>query len=138
MTLNTSNLLIVPETTLSSTSVKIGIDLVYVDDLRDFVEDPVDILLTKREWLNIANSGNLIQRLAGRFSAKEAIVKALGRGIDEIELIDIEIDNDSFGRPLVTLKNSAFRCWQQMHFSQLDISISHHKNYAISVAIAMK
>lgn len=127
-----------PETTLSSTSVKIGIDLVHIEDFHDFVEDPVDILLTKQEWLNIANSGNPIQKLAGRFSAKEAILKALGRGIDEIELIDIEINNDSFGRPLVTLKNSAFRCWEQMHFSQLDISISHHENYVIGVAIAMK
>ena len=122
---------------LSATKIRTGIDFVYTEDLRD-LDSPVDIVLTEAEWQYIANLPDRLQRIAGRFACKEAILKVLGHGIDEIELVDIEILNDSFGKPIVYLQNSALHYWRQIGFSELDVSISHHKDYAVGMAVAIK
>lgn len=73
------------------------------------------------------------ERLAGRFAAKEAISKALGTGFNEnLSWQDIEIVNDSFGKPLVKLSKKA-----NIYFNspQILLSISHCKDYAIAFAI---
>ncbi len=123
---------------ISGTQIRTGIDLVYNEDIRDFVDSPIGILLTQNEWKSMEGFPNLLQRLAGRFACKEAIMKVLGRGIDEIELVDIEILNDNFGKPMVGLQGSALHYWKQIGFSELEISISHHKDYAVGMAVAMK
>lgn len=123
---------------LSATQIKTGIDFVYTEDLQEFVDSPIGIVLTKAEWQNIAELPDRLQRIAGRFAAKEAILKVLGHGIDEVELVDIEILNDSFGKPIVYLQNSALHYWRQIGFSQLDVSITHHKDYAVGMAVAIK
>lgn len=123
---------------LYATQIRTGIDFVYTEDIHEFVDSPIDIILTESEWQNIADLPDRLQRIAGRFAAKEAILKVLGRGIDEVELVDIEILNDSFGKPIVYLQNSALHYWRQIGFSQLDVSISHHKDYAVGMAVAIK
>lgn len=69
---------------------------------------------------------------AGRFSAKEAISKALGTGVRGFALVDIEIINDELGKPVVNFKNSLK---EEMKNKQVDISISHSKEFATAVAI---
>lgn len=123
---------------LSATQIRTGIDLVYTEDIHEFVDSPIDIILTEAEWQNIAKLPDRLQRIAGRFAGKEAILKVLGHGIDEIELVDIEILNDSFGKPIVYLQNSALHYWRQIGFSELDVSITHHKDYAVGMAVAIK
>lgn len=123
---------------VSATCLRTGIDIVHKDDMRELADRPVGILLTEHEWTDIADLSDYLQRLAGNFACKEAIMKVLGRGIDQIELVDIEILHDSFGKPIVFLQGSALRCWRQIGFSQLEVSISHHKNYAVAIAVAMK
>lgn len=123
---------------LSATQIRTGIDFVYIEDIREFVDSPVDIVLTEAEWRNITELPDRLQRIAGRFACKEAILKVLGHGIDEVELVDIEILNDNCGKPIVYLQNSALHYWRQIGFSELDVSISHHKEYAVGMAVAIK
>jgi len=123
---------------VSATQLRTGIDIVHNDDMRDFADAPIGIILTEQEWKNIVDFPDRIQRLAGRFACKEAIMKVLGHGIDEIELVDIEILNDRFGKPIVFLQDSALHYWRQIEFSELEVSISHHKDYAVGIAVAMK
>jgi holo-[acyl-carrier protein] synthase len=123
---------------VSATHLRTGIDIVYSDDMRELADAPVDILLTEHEWTDIANLPNRLERLAGKFACKEAIMKVLGRGIDRIELVDIEILHDRSGKPIVFLQGSALRYWRQIGFSQLEVSISHHRDYAVGMAVAMK
>lgn len=71
---------------------------------------------------------------AGRFAAKEAVSKALGCGIGEkLSWHDIEIVNNSLGKPCVLLSERA-----KKHFPDVNIelSISHNKTQAIAFAIA--
>jgi len=68
---------------ISATQLRTGIDIVYNDDMQDFADAPIGIVLTEHEWKSIAKFSARIQRLAGRFACKEAIMKAF-RGICSI------------------------------------------------------
>ncbi len=66
---------------------------------------------------------------AARFCAKEAIVKALGTGFREgIGFHDIEITNDSLGKPTARLSG-------RFASHNVQISMSHCKEYATAVAL---
>lgn len=69
---------------------------------------------------------------AGRFSAKEAISKAMGTGVRGFSLIDIEILSDELGKPVVNFKNQLENF---MRNKKIELSISHSKEYATAVAI---
>lgn len=74
---------------------------------------------------------------AGRFAAKEAIVKAFGTGFvgGIVNWLDLEISNDSYGKPFVEITPQL-----NLHFDSpsLLISISHSDQYAIATAIWFK
>jgi phosphopantetheine--protein transferase-like protein len=61
-----------------------GIDLVDVAEMRPWIKDPRDPLIPRcfvqAELDEIGDGANRIERLAGRFAAKEAVLKALGTG----------------------------------------------------------
>lgn len=71
--------------------------------------------------------------LAGRFAAKEAIVKALGTGFSQgLSWLDIEIRNDLQGKPAVFFSLFAKELFGDL---KLHISISHCHQYATAFAI---
>lgn len=71
--------------------------------------------------------------VAGRFVAKEAVVKALGTGFGKaVHWHDIEILNDEWGKPIVKL---SARLSERLNQPQLLVSISHCKEYATAIAI---
>ena len=70
---------------------------------------------------------------AGRFAAKEAIVKALGTGfIRGISWQDIEILPDEKGKPVVKLSPP---CEELFNFPNLLVTISHCRSYATAFAV---
>ncbi len=71
-------------------------------------------------------SANKYERLAARFAAKEAVIKALSN--KTIPLKDIEIVNELTGRPTVKIKGKK---------TGLLISISHCEKYACAVCLAV-
>ena len=82
---------------------------------------------------------NLIQTVATRFAAKEAVSKALGSGFQEgITLKDIEILHDDLGCPHVTLyKNALSRAYlisKNQQFT-MHITLSNEKEYVNAVAV---
>ena len=79
-----------------------------------------------------------VQRLAGRFAAKEAISKVLGTGIRSIRWREMEILPDSLGKPTVTLYGSAARRAELLLLGPIGISITHTDDLAIAFAVALK
>lgn len=70
---------------------------------------------------------------AGRFAAKEALAKALGLGIGSaLSWHDMEISNDSRGRPVVTWSPRIHKQWKQ---TTTHLSISHSRTIAIAYAV---
>ena len=61
-----------------------GIDLVDIAEMRRWIEDPRDPLIPRcfvqEELDEIGDGPDRVERLAGRFAAKEAVLKALGTG----------------------------------------------------------
>ena len=73
--------------------------------------------------------------LAVRFAAKEAVIKALGKTTAGAKLKDVEILADDKGKPQVKLYGEAQNQAKALGLENLAVSLSHSKEYAISVAI---
>ena len=76
-----------------------------------------------------------IEKLAGRWAAKEAVVKALGTGFAGIRYTDIEIRRLPGQAPQVFLDASAKVQTSALGECQWQLSISHDRDYAIATAI---
>jgi len=127
-------------TNQSFIQIKTGIDVVNIKDVQDLADAPMGVWLTEREWqdaLDISNNALRLQRLAGKFACKEAVIKVLESGISQIELVDIEVLHKSSGKPIVFLQGTALPFWQQIAAHHLDVSISHDKDCAVAIAIAI-
>jgi len=115
----------------------IGNDIVEIARIQAVVERHSERFLnrvfTPNEQEYCLNRNHPAPHLAGRFAAKEAIVKALGIGFSQgIGWLDIEIQNDAKGKPNVTFSNSAKELFGDL---KLHISISHCHHYATAFAI---
>ncbi len=77
------------------------------------------------------------QRLAARFAAKEAVMKALGLGWRTMAWREIEILNDPLGKPAVTLHGSARHVAAKQGIVQVHVSLSHTHDLACATAIAV-
>ncbi len=73
--------------------------------------------------------------LAARFAAKEATMKALGRGIWDIPWRDIEVLNDDSGQPYLRLHGRALERARQIGLADCAVSLSHAREYAVAVVI---
>lgn len=92
-------------------------------------------LFTKKEIAYCERYNESSRHYAGRFAAKEAILKALGTGLSpEISWTDIEVLNDERGKPQASLSPRALPL---LEGGALEISISHCEAYATAVAIWM-
>ncbi len=82
---------------------------------------------------------NSSQYFAGRFAAKEAILKALGTGWSQgIAWTDIEIQRLPTGEPLVVLSGKCQEIADKLGITKWLLSISHTNPFAIASAIAIK
>ena len=77
------------------------------------------------------------QHYAGRWAAKEAVLKALGTGWRRgISWRDIEIRNDPSGTPAVLLSGGARDVMEQIGIRRLHVTISHCRCHAVAYVIA--
>jgi holo-[acyl-carrier protein] synthase len=115
----------------------IGNDILEIARLRRVLEThgkrALDRLFTPKERLYCLKQKDPTPHFAGRFSAKEAIVKALGCGIGHLaSWQDIEILNNEKGKPEVFFSPSLNA---KFNHPKILLSISHCKMYATAVAI---
>ncbi len=80
-----------------------------------------------------------MEHFAGRWAAKEAVLKCLGTGWRKgLCWTDMEIKNDPSGRPVVLLCGAAKESAQALHVSDILLSISHCRAYATAHAVAVR
>jgi len=75
------------------------------------------------------------ESLAGRWAAKEAVLKALGVGIGEVPLTDIEIAAEGT-RPVVRLQAAAAELAGTAGLTDWQVTISHDGDYAVAFVVA--
>ena len=77
------------------------------------------------------------QHYAGRWAAKEAVLKALGTGwIRGISWRDVEVRHKPGGAPTVALRGGAREVLERSGIKHMHISISHCRSHAVAYAIA--
>lgn len=81
--------------------------------------------------------GGRAERLATRFAAKEAVLKALGSA-DGVELTEVEIKTGTSGRPELALHGVAREFAEDLRIGPVDVSTSHSGGFAFAVAVAVR
>lgn len=76
-------------------------------------------------------------RLAARFAAKEAVMKALGVGWRTLAWREIEITHDALGRPEVRLHGAARRLAGERGVVTVLVTLAHTHGHAVANAIAL-
>jgi len=115
----------------------IGVDIIEIERLRQAhkrqKEALIDKLFTTIEKQYCKKFKDPIPHFAARFAAKEAIVKAFGLGFGkEISFQDIEVINNTNGKPLVNLSDGIKK---KFNNPKIHLSISHSEAYAIAFCI---
>ncbi|HUX00373.1 MAG: holo-ACP synthase [Phycisphaerae bacterium] len=119
-----------------------GVDLVSVARIRRMLADhgehflewtftPAEVAYARRRKKGFEET------LAGRFAAKEAVMKALGTGWREgVTFPGIEILNEASGRPTVVLHGGAAEKAKAQGVTAWHLSITHTADFAAASAIA--
>jgi holo-[acyl-carrier protein] synthase len=117
-----------------------GTDLAEVDRIRAAVERYGDRFLrrvfTGGEIAYCSRKANKYERLAARFAAKEAGMKALGTGWRRgITWQDFEVVNLPTGRPTLRLHGAAAEIAQRLAVASIQLSLTHTAREALAVVI---
>ena len=117
-----------------------GVDIVSIARIARMHADHghhfLDRCFTPREQAYCLDSRHNAQRLAGRFAAKEAILKVLGTGWrGQIAWTDMEILPDPQGKPVLTLEGESAHIAHALGIAAWHLSISHSDEHAIASAI---
>jgi holo-[acyl-carrier protein] synthase len=120
----------------------IGIDVVEVERIASAIErhgEPfLAKLFTDRERIYCDAQKRPSLHYAARFAAKEAVSKALGTGIGgEAGWLDLEVIRDVSGAPKLLLHGAAADFAKKHGIPEIQISLSHAKDYAAANAIAV-
>jgi holo-[acyl-carrier protein] synthase len=117
----------------------IGVDAVDVDRFRAVLARRPTIvgrLFTPAEIDYANRSADPTARLAVRFAAKEAALKALGVGIGAMAFVDIEVARNSDGAPSLVLHGDAARLAAGKGVSTWHLSMTHTATVAVANAVA--
>ena len=118
--------------------IGIGNDIIEIERIEKAIskESFKNKVYTQRELKNIKKRGDRVETYAGIFSAKEAISKAIGTGVREFSLTDLEVLNDDLGKPYVVVSERLDKIIKSKKENyQIEISISHSKKYATAMAV---
>lgn len=123
--------------------VGVGVDEVDVDRFaRSLARTPTlaGRLFTDGERADAAASrgrGVAAQRLAARFAAKEAVLKALGVGLGACRLRDVEVVRDpASGRPSLALHGAAAALAAERGVGAWHLSLTHTASRAVAFVVA--
>lgn len=123
----------------SATAIAIGVDLLerrrLLESYRRFGERFLRRVFTETE---IAQAGGRVERLIGRFAAKEACSKALGTGMITVAWREIEILRLEGGKPGIRLYGRAAERAALLGLTAFDVSISDTADHAMAVVVALR
>ena len=122
----------------------VGVDMVEVERIQKALEDS-RIGKRFRERVFTANEIQYCEKkrrgryesYAGRFAAKEAVMKALGRGWgSKVSWLDIEVARARSGKPEIVLHNKTARLAEQLGIGRWSLSITHTEQHGLAFVVA--
>lgn len=115
-----------------------GIDLLEIERIRNVLSQHGERFLARVYTpAEVVLCAGRAEALAGRLAAKEAVSKALGCGIGKVGWKEIEILADEEKAPKLYLHGAAAQKAQQLGLADWSVSISHSRDYAVAVAVAL-
>ena len=126
--------------------INLGTDIVDIRRINNTINKYGDKFKSrcfhKSEIFRSENRLKTSESYAKRYAAKEACAKALGTGLARgVFWKDIEVKNDKFGKPKISLHNNALYFLKKMGNEidlNIEVSLSDEKNYAIANVIIYK
>jgi holo-[acyl-carrier protein] synthase len=123
--------------------VGIGTDIVECLRIGRMIEEHGELFLTRvfteREIRYCQGRKHSTEHFAGRWAAKEAVLKCLGTGWRRgMAWTDVEVRNDANGQPRILMCGAAKDQAQQLRIADVLLSISHCRAYATAYAIAVR
>jgi holo-[acyl-carrier protein] synthase len=124
--------------------VGVGIDAVDVVRFRKVLgrrPGLADRLFTDAERADAAMARDPAERLAARFAAKEAVMKALGSGIGSFALRDVEVvrapgAGATSGAPSLRLAAGAAELAHHRRVTRWHVSLTHTSQMAVAMVVA--
>ncbi len=122
--------------------IGLGTDIVDVERIARMIANHGDHFLarvfTKAEIAHCQPRRDPAPHYAGRWAAKEAVMKVLGTGFtNEVGWTDIEVLVKPSGQPYIELHGTTLDVATRLGINEILVSISHTKNYATATAIGM-
>jgi len=118
--------------------LRTGIDLIEISRIEEVIarhgNHYLERIYTPAE---LRYCGKRAESLAGRFAAKEAVAKALGCGIGDINWKEIEVLGDEQNAPVLNLNGRAEQKAKELGLSIWSVSISHSQSHSVAVAVAI-
>ena len=125
---------------LASMILGIGVDSIELERIErvynDYGERFLKRVYAPEEIAYALRYKDPVPRLAARFAAKEACMKALGTGWNNgVRWRDIVVVNTRMGKPEMKLLGKALEYSKQMSVEHIHMSITHSKDHALVVVI---
>lgn len=117
----------------------IGTDIVEIKRVKKAISRSprfIERLFTDQELEYYKKKDMKAQHIAGGFSAKEAVLKALGTGLRGFRWKDIEILRGSVGKPIVRFGGNVKQFIEDNGIGIIHVTISHSKDFATATAVA--
>jgi holo-[acyl-carrier protein] synthase len=122
--------------------VGIGTDIIEVARIEKLLAKQTRFqkrIFTEIEIAYCESKKNRAQNYAARFAAKEAFLKAIGTGWrGGVAFKEIEVVNNERGKPEIFLSGTAREFADNLGISNIQVSLSHLKDFAIAVVMAEK
>ncbi len=117
-----------------------GIDIVNIERIERMMARWGDLFLgrvfTEGEIVWCQQRTRSPECFAIRFAAKEAFLKAIGRGLrNGIQWTDIEVENDPLGKPLFSFHRKAKEVLETQRIKKALLTLSHERPYAVAHVI---
>lgn len=123
--------------------VGLGTDIVEIVRIGRMIERHGELFLnrvyTPEEIRYCQKRRECYQHFAGRWAAKEAVMKTLGTGMGRgVSWQDIEVCSLKTGQPKLNIRGGARDFAEQLGIDEILITISHCRAYATATAIAVR
>jgi holo-[acyl-carrier protein] synthase len=120
--------------------VGLGMDVIEVARIREVFERHRERfpsrILTDAERAYVLRHADPVERLAGRWAAKEAALKALGTGLaDGLRWKDVEILPEASGAPKLILHERALDVARRLKANRFHVTITHSHSVAVAQVI---
>lgn len=122
--------------------IGLGTDIIEIPRIAEMIERHGELFInriyTDVEIRHCQMRKHSTQHFAGRWAAKEAVMKVLGTGfIKGIGWKDVEVQNLRSGRPILKLSGGAKLRAEKIGIGEVLITISHCREYATATAVGV-